>query len=178
METTQVSDYYKAVLGIARKHHDRQERWLHLSDLIASHWTGDFCELGSGAGSVTVKLCAAARKHRRRVIAVDDFWRDEAMRGTFYQSVKPYRDLLEIHEGISHDPPIAQAIMGRSLALALVGGSNAYEHVLANMITVANAHVIAVLETAVEPSVAVVARLLGREVHKPADYTEYFLVRE
>lgn len=119
------------------------ERISKVADYCAKKYGGDFIEIGSYLGETTKQLAEQARKHSRRVIAVDPWeagtqncegWEYDQ----FMANMKPYMDILDIVRASSLDQRTINLIKSRKLCFAFVDGLHTYSACLSDILTVSH----------------------------------------
>lgn len=104
-----------------------RERLCAIADLCASHFAGDFVEIGCSVGKTTLALAEVAYKHDRRVIAVDP-WEPgtQNCKGGEYKEFKertlPYESIIDVVRERSQGDVAVQYVNERDLCFAFVDG--------------------------------------------------------
>jgi|YNPNPStandDraft_1061719.scaffolds.fasta_scaffold43130_2 predicted O-methyltransferase YrrM len=129
----------------------QRQRVAEIAEMCARRHPGDFVEIGAYLGETTNRLAEVARKHHRRVIAVDPWepgtqncegWEYEA----FLQNIEPYADIVEVVRASSLDKSTKALISERALCFAFVDGLHTYEACLSDIRTVAHTRGIIVVD--------------------------------
>ncbi len=137
----------------------QKERIASVAECCVREHPGDIIEIGCYVGETTRYLCQVARRHGRRVIAVDpwEIGTQNCQGGeyeAFLKSVEEFRDIVDIVRLSSLSPDAIRQIRSRELAFAFVDGLHNYEACLSDIRTVSHCHgVIAVDDTRWSPGV-------------------------
>ncbi len=124
----------------------QRERLLAIAESCILTWEGDLVEIGCYTAGSTKKLAELARKHNRRVIAIDP-WGTETQ-GTekeyaiFLRTMKPYLDITDIVRLPSQDVAAKAVLKERELCFAMVDGEHSYKATLSDILAVSHAPVI------------------------------------
>ena len=126
-----------------------RERLTVIAERCCRDYPGDLVEIGCLNGSTTVLLCAVARLHGRRVVAVDP-WKagtqncegGEYVR--FMTVTEPYHDLLDVLRLDSRDPRVPEFLKQRGLAFSFVDGLHQYQAALNDILACGHSSLIAV----------------------------------
>ena len=116
------------------------DRLAYVAEWAAENLPGDFCEIGCYAGGMTTRLAAIARRHGRKVIAIDPFPAGtpyrlaEEVRGGFAYEIAPWPE-IEWHEVDGNTSAAAKAIGERRLCFGFADATKEHEHVRAQLAT-------------------------------------------
>jgi hypothetical protein len=116
------------------------DRLAYVAEWAAETIAGDFCEIGCYSGSMTLRLAAIARRHGRKVIAIDPFPTGtpyrlaEEVRVVFASEIAPWPE-IEWHEVDGNTPAAATAIAGRRLCFGFADATKEHEDVRAQLAT-------------------------------------------
>jgi len=139
--TSSESDYWH--WGTTRY---RSKRIAAIADLACQNFTGDIAEIGCERGLTTMELAEVARRHDRRVIAVDpwDATKPACHEGyyeEFVERMKPHEDIVDV---VRMDSRSKGAIgrLKRPLTFAFVDGLHTYEACLSDIRAVYHAGII------------------------------------
>lgn len=127
-----------------------------IATVCARDWGGDLLEIGCLRGGMTVKLAEIARKYGRRVIAVDpwEIGTQNCVGGEyedFLNTIKPYKDIVDIVRLSSSDPEAIEYIRSRDLCFSYVDGLHSYEACYLDTQTCLHSKCIAVDDTGWAP---------------------------
>ena len=102
-------------------------------------WPGDLAEIGVYSAETTVLLAEVARRHGRRVLALDS-WPPgtpydlaEKIMPIAYERLAPYRDVVDVVRAAAEGPEARAAIQARRLAMAFIDADKVHEHVRAQI---------------------------------------------
>ena len=123
------------------------QRLGYIAEYCASNYPGDLIEIGCLFGETTVILAQVARKHGRRVIAVDP-WEyspgqpyydpDKDHYRIFCDTIAEWKDIVDIVRMSSLDPRAIETIKNRLLCFAYQDGLHTYEGVIADLGTLSH----------------------------------------
>lgn len=123
------------------------QRLVLVAEYCAMNYPGDLIEIGCLRGEATSLLCAVARKHGRRVIAIDpwdykpgdpyydpgaDYYK------IFCNTIAEWGDIVDIMRVSSQDPVTIDIIESRPLCFAYQDGLHTYRGVTTDLYTLAH----------------------------------------
>jgi len=133
-----------------RKWHGSLQNYRRLSlvaEYCASNYPGDLVEIGCLFGEATAIFAKVAKRHNRRVIAVDP-WHysdgdayydpDEDHYKRFCDAITEWRDIVDIVRMSSLDPQAIEIIKNRPLCFAYQDGLHTYEGVISDLCTLSH----------------------------------------
>lgn len=116
-----------------------------IADYCASHYSGDFVEIGCAHGETTKELAEVALRHGRRVLAVDPWYPkpDEDTSDAYEQFLSNIADcerVVDIVRLSSLDERAKEEMKRRELSFALVDGLHTYKALLSDLLSVGHCH--------------------------------------
>lgn len=127
----------------------RRHRLEAIATYAAERWKGDLLEIGAYCGQTTIILAEIAKKHKRRVIAIDP-WEvgrqncDGHEYGEFLKATKPWKRIIDVIKLPSEDEKAIETIKARELCFAYVDGRHTYENCYSDIMACAHAVIVAV----------------------------------
>lgn len=109
------------------------DRLREVANLCVEEWPGDFIEIGCYTGGTTAELAKVARKHGRRVVAVDPWGDDPAVYEKFIERTAEYADIIDVIRLPSQDEEAIAQIQARPLCFVFVDGLHEYGPLLSDI---------------------------------------------
>jgi hypothetical protein len=118
----------------------QRERIALLADRCCQAIPGDLIEIGAYQGGTSVVLAQVARKHKRRLICVDDFkagcsWNLDQIEPRFLEAIEPYRDVIDYLKMDAHHPDTIAAIQARRYCAAFSDDGHSIESHISELTT-------------------------------------------
>jgi len=114
-----------------------------VAEYCASNYLGDLVEIGCLFGEATVIFAEVARKHGRRVIAIDPWeapqpYGDEKPYDVWCRVVAPYRDIIDEQHVSSFSNHVVTLLRSRQLCFAYLDGDHSHNAVSSDIQAVAH----------------------------------------